>query len=421
MPQRYTPDIANSMNPSIASSSSAVSSRLRIVHYSPVMRIEMGGVVRAVLDWCTVMAARGHEVILVTCDASQLPADWNGADGKPKVVAIPGGRRPNGLVGPAAVRAWDKLLSPGTVIHLHTPWTASNMQMSWRARRRGVPYIVSIHGMLDDWSMRQRTLKKRFFLAAGGRHYLSAAARNHYTAVAERDQARKWIPGGRPAVIPCLVDLSPYRQLPGPQIAQAKFGIDNATPTLLFLSRLHEKKGVHTLIDAAAQLRRRGRAFRLIIAGAAAPAERDYEMGLRDQVHRLGLQETVAFVGLVTGLEKISLYQASDLFVLPTHQENFGLVLIEAMVCGKQVLTTRGTDIWQEIASAGGAIAENSADAFADAIARLLEDRTALAESGQRARQWAMRWLDMDRVAAEYEQLYAQVLAEAGVSRVIAS
>jgi len=400
------------MNSPIASSFTPVSSRLRIVHYCPDMRIEMGGVVRAVLDWCTVMAGRGHEVILVTWDASQLSADWNGADGKPRVVAIPGGRRSNALVGPAALRAWDKLLAPGTVVHMHTPWTASNMQMSWRARRRGVPYVVSIHGMLDDWSMRQRTLKKRFFLAAGGRRYLSAAARNHYTAAAERDQARKWIPAGKPAVIPCLIDLSSYRQLPGPHIAQAKFGLDQSTPTLLFLSRLHEKKGVHTLIDAAAQLRREGRALRVIIAGTAAPADRDYEIALREQVHRLGLDETVTFVGLVTGLEKIALYQASDLFVLPTHQENFGLVLIESMVCGKPVLTTRGTDIWQEIASAGGAIAENSAAAFAQAIARLLEDRTALAESGQRARQWAMEWLDMDRVAAEYERLYAQVLAE---------
>ena len=213
-------------------------------------------------------------------------------------------------------------------------------------------------------------------------------------------------------MIPCLIDLSSYRQLPGPHIAQAKFGLDQSTPTLLFLSRLHEKKGVHTLIDAAAQLRREGRALRVIIAGTAAPADRDYEIALREQVHRLGLDETVTFVGLVTGLEKIALYQASDLFVLPTHQENFGLVLIESMVCGKPVLTTRGTDIWQEIASAGGAIAENSAAAFAQAIARLLEDRTALAESGQRARQWAMEWLDMDRVAAEYERLYAQVLAE---------
>jgi glycosyltransferase involved in cell wall biosynthesis len=378
------------------------------------MKIEMGGVVRAVLDWCTVLAGRGHEMILVTCDASELPTDWNGADGKPRVVAIPGGRGVNGLVGRAALRAWDNLLSPGTVVHLHTPWTASNMQMSRRARGRGAPYIVSIHGMLDDWSMRRRTLKKRFFLAAGGRRYLSAAARVHFTAAAERDQARKWIPAGRPEVIPCLIDLSPYRQLPGPQIAQAKFGLDPSTPTLLFLSRLHEKKGVHTLIDAAAQLRRGGRPFRLIIAGVAAPADHDYEIALRDQVHRLGLDETVKFVGLVTGLEKTSLYQACDLFVLPTHQENFGLVLIESMVCGKPVLTTRGTDIWQEIASAGGAIAENSAADFAQAIERLLKDRTALAQSGQRAREWAMQWLDVGRVAGEYERLYAQVLAEAG-------
>jgi glycosyltransferase involved in cell wall biosynthesis len=284
--------------------------------------------------------------------------------------------------------------------------------MSWRARRRKVPYIVSIHGMLDDWSMSQRTLKKQLFLAAFGRRYLSSAARIHLSAAAESDQALKRLPAAKPAVIPCLVDLSPYQHLPGPQIAQGKFAIDKATPTLLFLSRLHEKKGVHTLIDAAALLQRRGRMFRLIIAGPAAKADRDYEKRLHEQARRLGLEKTVVFVGLVSGTEKISLYQASDLFVLPTHQENFGLVLVEAMVCGTPVLTTRGTAIWQEITSAGGTIAQNSADAFAQEIERLLEDRAALAESGRRARQWMMQWLNVDRVAAEYERLYEQVLVD---------
>src|ERR1700722_7971586 len=158
---------------------------MRIIHYSPGMRVSLGGVVRAVLDWCGVMAGRGHEVVLVVYDAPDLPADWDGSEGKPRVVNIPKASRPNGFVNGEAVRIWEEVLAGGGVAHLHCPWTASNMQMSRAARKRGVPYVVSIHGMLDEWPMGQGRWKKRLFLLGGGRRYLELADRLHYTAEGE--------------------------------------------------------------------------------------------------------------------------------------------------------------------------------------------------------------------------------------------
>jgi glycosyltransferase involved in cell wall biosynthesis len=209
-----------------------------------------------------------------------------------------------------------------------------------------------------------------------------------------------------------LIDLNAFHQLPGAGMARSKFGIASEVPTLLFLSRLHPKKGVEILIDAADLLRKRGVSLKVIIAGAAAEADRDYETKLREQVTRLNLADVVQFAGLVTGAEKISLYQAADLFVLPTHQENFGLVLIEAMACRTPVLTTRGTDIWQEIAAGGATISENTPAAMGESIQKLLADRSALAGTGQRSREWVMDRFDPDKLAAEYERLYAQLISE---------
>jgi glycosyltransferase involved in cell wall biosynthesis len=375
------------------------------------MRLELGGVVRSILDWCTVLAARGNDVTLVTDESPHdIPSDWNGQYGKPKVVRIPPAYRPNSFVPPQSVRLWRNLLAGGAVAHLHCPWTASNLQMSRVARRLGVPYIVSIHGMLDDWSMSQRGWKKRLFLALGGRRYLRAADRLHYTAAAERQQAERWVPGAAAAVLPCMVDLAPFQSLPGRQPALAAFpALAGDDPKLLFLSRLHEKKGVHLLIDAAALLRQTGQRFKLLIAGAGSA---DYESQLRRQTQRLRLEDVVSFLGMVKGVEKISLYQAADLFVLPTQQENFGLVLIEALAAGTPVLTTRGTDIWQEIAAAGGTIIDNTPTAISSALGSLLDDRASLAAQGQRGRQWVLKNLDSDKLASDYESLYAQVVQE---------
>jgi len=381
---------------------------MRIIHYSPGMRLELGGVVRSVLDWCTVLAARGHEVILVAYDSPDVPAGWDGQNGKPKIVRIPAASRPNFFVPREAVRIWRDVLANGGVAHLHTPWTASNLQMSRAARQMGVPYIVSIHGMLDDWSMSQHGFKKQMFLALGGRRFLRGAARLHYTAAAERQQAERKVPGSAGVVLPYLVDLAPFQSLPGREPALGAFpALGGDEPKLLFLSRLHEQKGLPLLLDAVALLKQKGRKFKLLIAGSGSA---EYESQLREQTKRLNLENVVSFLGMVSGVEKISLYQSADLFVLPTRQENFGLVLIEALAAGTPVVTTRGTDIWQDIAAAGGTIVESTPAAISTAVDRLLEDRGSLHGLGQRGRKWVMENLNTEKVAAGYERLYAEVL-----------
>jgi glycosyltransferase involved in cell wall biosynthesis len=385
--------------------------RLRIVHYLPLIRLADGGVVAAVLDWCTVMASRGHEVVMVTWDSPDAPKDWDGSNGKPKVVWVPPAASRNRKLPNEAMRIWKEQLLSGSVAHLHTLWMYSNIQFAAICREVGVPYIVSIHGMLDDWSMKQRGMKKRLFLAMGGRRYLTAAAAVQDTCLGERDQALQWLPKANHVVVPTLIDLDAYKQLPGPELARSRFGVSADVPLLLFVSRIHPKKGVDILIEAAGKLAAGGRKFQLVIAGAAGATERDYEEGLRRQIQRLGLSDRVQMTGLVTLAEKLSLQDAADLFVLPTFQENFGMVLVEAMAAGTPVVTTRGADYWQEIQAAGGTICENTADAFAKTVNRLLSDPAALAEAGRRGREWVSQTLNKETLTVNFEQMYSQVLA----------
>jgi glycosyltransferase involved in cell wall biosynthesis len=385
--------------------------RLRILHYLPLLKTAEGGVVAGVLNWCSLLAARGHEVILVTWDSPDAPKDWDGSPGKPKLVWVPPAPSRNRRLPEESVKIWDELLVPGTVAHLHTLWMSSNIQMAAACRRRGVPYIVTIHGMLDDWSMQQRGMKKRLFLASGGRKYLTAAGALHYTCQGERDQAAKWVPRGNHVVVPTLIDLSAYQKLPGPELACSKFGIGTELPILLFLSRIHPKKGVHVLIEAAGKLAARGKKFQLVIAGGALPAEAAYEEGLRQRIQQLGIADRVKMVGLVSAAEKLSLQEAADLFVLPTFQENFGMVLVEALAAGTAVLTTRGTDLWHEIEAAGSNICDNTPDTFAQAIDRLLSNPDLLAESGRRGREWVAQNLNETTLMDGFEQMYFERLA----------
>lgn len=387
---------------------------LRILHYLKSIRLEEGGVVRAVLDLCGALAAAGHEVTLLTYDDKDVPPEWKRAEpGHPRSIALerPSGRA--GRLGAGALERARAALREADVAHIHAVWIPSNAQIANEAAALGVPSIVTIHGMLDDWSMAQRHWKKRLYLALAGRKMLERAAFVHSTAEFERVQSVKWYPRGRAIVVPLVFDLSPFANLPGPDQARDAFPLAASDlPKALFLSRLHEKKGLPVLIEAARILKDRGTPVALLIAGSG---ETDYVDSLRAMVKDKGLDETTVFTGLVVGTTKVSLFEAADLFVLPTSQENFGFVLPEALACGTPAVTTRGVDIWPELEESGGAlIAEPTAEAFADAIAGLIADRARLEEMGRRGRAWVFDRLDGARVVGEYVRMYGQARTGAG-------
>ncbi len=378
---------------------------MRILHTIGDLVLEKGGVARAVLDLATHTADAGHEVLVASWNAPDAPPGWRG-DGSPRLISLQPPRM--GRFTPAdrillqdAVRSCD-------VVHLHTPWEITNLGLASACRRLGKPYVLTMHGMLDDWCMAQKGWKKRLFLRLGGRHMLEHAAFVHTTAAAELEQSRPWCPRARCVVVPLVFDLDPYRSLPGPAMARDAFGIVPDVPVVLFLSRAHPKKGIEILIDATRALRDRQVPVQVLIAGTG---DASYIASIESSIREAGLSEVVRLVGMVRGELKTSLYEAADVFALPTSQENFGLVLPEAMACRTPCITTKGVDIWPELTASGGAvIVEPTPEAFADAIEDLLRSPTELQEMGERARAWVFRELDPVLVRDRFSDLYRQAM-----------
>jgi glycosyltransferase involved in cell wall biosynthesis len=147
---------------------------VKICHYVREVRLELGGVVRAVLDFTGGLAAAGQDVTLIT--TYDEDATWEQDGPKPRVVRVGptsarGGRFPR-----AELERIRPIIAEADVLHLHGVWLSSNVQLARIAREVGTPYVWSTHGVLDDWSMSQRRLKKRLFLALWGRRALEQAA-----------------------------------------------------------------------------------------------------------------------------------------------------------------------------------------------------------------------------------------------------
>jgi len=375
---------------------------MNILHYIPSLDPTKGGPVRAVLDLARGLFSRGHEVSLLTCEAGEA----SNRNDLGRVVVLPGPPLSNQPFSSEQAAVAMHCIVSSEVTHVHGVWNYSNAQMGKMARRRGTPYFVSLRGMLDDWSVAQKPLKKRLFHIAVGRRHLERAAAIHCTAQGELDQSSKWFPNGRGIVIPNLLDLTPFRSPPGPGLARAAHPIlSNGRPNVLFLSRVHYKKGVDVLIDAAAILNRRGVACNTIIAGTGGDA---YLAEMKARVATADLGSEIAFVGHVGGDDKISLYQACDLFALPTSQENFGFVFPEALASGTPVITTKGVDIWPELVESGASsIIERTPLAFADEIQRLLTDGPARKAMADKAKPFVFRAFDEQSLLDRYEAMYA--------------
>lgn len=378
---------------------------MNIVQYIDSVELEKGGVVRAVLDLSQELAKAGHHVSIISHNLTDLPGTWDGTPGYPNGLHISAEKAKWNPILTNHLQTIQNYLKQADVAHLHGIWYPGTRQIASLCKKQGVPYIVTPHGMLDEWCMNQKGLKKKIYLALGGRAMLQNAQAVHCTALAEARQSEKYFPKGRAEVVPLVFDLSHFSDLPGTKPARQTFPeLFNGKPILLFLSRLHQKKGVTQLISAARLLRERDVEFNLAIAGTGDP---NYEKQIQDQIQSSRLNDSVQMLNFVSGIEKVSLYESADLFVLPTFQENWGFVTIEAMATGTPALTTKGVDIWPELEASGGAkISDGTPEAFADSIELLLQDKARLTQMGHTARQWVLNHFDTASIVNRYTQMY---------------
>ena len=386
---------------------------LKITHIAWDLRGEMGGPVRMVKDLCATLGKRGHQIQLLAArtDDQQQPAT---SGSNLHVKHLEPSILPLSLLSRRGLREARRLVKDADLVHLHVPWRAFNLQLSHSLADLDIPYVLTTHGALNDWAMRQKKFKKEAYLHIARRRLFGPARQIHFTSPAEEAQALTILPeiADKTEVLPCLIDLAPYRSLPGSSLAMESFPcIRRNVPKILFMSRLHPSKGLETLLAAAGMLRKRGVNFQLLVAG---PTRERYLQRMRDLAAQLGVAANTEFLGMVSGQKKLALYQAANVFALPTFSENFGLVLAESLACGTPVVTTRGTDIWRDLQNAGGQIIERTPEAFADRLEQLLTSPAEAVVKGTEGRDYIHSWLDTDKVASDYESFYSKA---AGVSQ----
>ena len=308
----------------------------------------------------------------------------------PRVQAFP-------IVGPASLQrapdmapVLEELAPDVTDVQGLWTWTSRVSLDYWRRHQK--PYVVTPRGMLDPWARHNSAWKKRLFAAFVENAHLRHAHCLRATAEMEAEHFREMGLRAPIAVVPNAIPIPKLAPRPASQRHQ-----------VLFLSRIHPKKGVDVLLQAWATLQDNHPNWDLVIAGID---ENGHEAELKAQAERLRLQR-VTFYGPVHGAAKDALYRGSDLFVLPTHAENFGLVIAEALAQEVPVITTTNAP-WSGLKEkrCGWWIPlnrERLVDSMTDAMSRPQADLRAM---GARGRTWIKTDFAPEHVVAKMRVLY---------------
>jgi glycosyltransferase involved in cell wall biosynthesis len=299
----------------------------------------------------------------------------------------------------------DDLVAGADIVHVHALWEEIQYRAARSAARRRVPYLVRPCGMLSPWSLARRKWKKKLYMAMRLRRTLNEATALHFTAAQERDLTA----GLRletPAIVePNGVDLREFESLPAEGTFRSRYPELAGKRVVTFLGRIHLQKGLNILIPAFAEAGLPDTT--LVLLG---PDSDGFGPGLRRRAAEAGVSDRVIFAGAVYGRDRVAALVDSDLFVMPSYHENFGIAAVEALAAGKPVIVSDQVNIHEEIAQAGvGGVVPLEVGRLAAALREWVTGEELRREAAARTRPFVWRMYDWDEIgrrwAAHYERI----------------
>ncbi len=393
---------------------------VRILHTIHTVNPATGGTAEAVLQLAIAHAKLGHSVEIASMD---VPDDAWVKESPVSVRALGPGRGSFGYS--AQLVPWlQQRAGDFDVVVAHGFWQHHNVGVSKALRGGATPYVLFPHGMLDDWFRRTyplKHLKKCVYWWLWQHRAMEQAAVVIFTSQEEwRSSRRSFTP------FRCRKEIVPLGIVAPPgDGARLRSAFLKAMPmlhdrrVLLFLGRIHEKKGCDLLVDAVRTLRgepawaAQGARPCVLFLGPCADAEYRKRLEARSKDESGAVD--IVWGDMVSGDLKWGAFYAADAFVLPSHQENFGVAVVEALACGVPALISNQVNIWREVVADGAGLAEPDDLAGTERLLRrwITMDAAERMKLKERARRCFAQRFEIDRAAERFLGVLQTVVATA--------
>lgn len=309
---------------------------MRIVHVIESLDPSNGGPPKIAACIAAGQAALGHDVRLVSMSEPERMDDIQTMlDSIPGISAVDNKvLKPISAIQQVLFKVAGKELSESIqwsdIVHVHNVWSPINIPACNQSRKYNKPYLILLNGMLDPWSLSQSSLKKALFLKLRYRDILNHAAALHLGNTDEEKLIKPLGLKSRGVIIPNGVYADEISRPETLDQVYSRFPILSNRPFMLFMGRIHYKKGLDVTVEAFADFAKTNGTVQLVIAGPEGGAEDD----ILARIKKHGLEERIHMVGSVYGNLKWQLLHAAECFVLTTRQEGFSVAVTEALGCG---------------------------------------------------------------------------------------
>lgn len=372
---------------------------MRVIHIVPAITEEASGPSYSVMRLCQSLIQSDEDLTLAALDWSPFPS-------MPAFMKVfPLGIGPRRLGRSPKMYQWlmaETARGKVDVIHNHGMWQMNAIYPGWAAKARKTNLVVSPRGTFSAWAMSHGSPAKRIFWPLLQRPALVQASCFHATAEKEHEDIRR-LGFNQPIVlIPNGIDIPELRQRTA-----------RSSRTLLFLGRIHPVKGIDILLRAWNGVVDRFPDWRLLVVGTDTGyrAQGGYLAQMKALAAQLKLKR-IEFMQPVYGEAKLSAYREADLFVLPTHSENFGMTVAEALAAGTPAIVTKGAP-WQglEVHRSGWWI-DHGVDSLVACLERAMSESSGeLLQRGLHGREWMIREFSWQTIGTKMHQTYRWLIA----------
>jgi glycosyltransferase involved in cell wall biosynthesis len=359
-------------------------------------------------------ARQGHWVAVLTTNAGTTAADGVVADERTMrhgVEVCYCARKPGfGIKSPSLEQAVRDRVGEFDILHISAIWHPVARAAHSAAHRHGVPVIVSPRGALGPYAWRRRRLLKIAYYFVFERAHFKAAAGFHLTSEKEATESTPYLFDRPYRIVPNGIDEQRWRRdEPAGRAWRVAHGIAKDDWLLLYVGRLHHKKGLEVLPAAIAEAQRsvRNQALRLVLVG---PNEDETLQRLENGAWQQLPAACLRWVPTLPEAALPAIYSAADVFLMPSLHENFGNSAIEALACGCRVLVSADTGCYEFARECGmAAVGSHSPAAWAGAILRAVRDGRR--QVGSREREQLLARIGLPVTATTMIGFYAEILA----------
>lgn len=389
---------------------------MRVLHVIPnyVPAYIYGGPVKSTHDLCRALSAKGVDVLVLTTNANgrgNLDVAVNtvlNVEGI-NVIYCRRGLPTWYYYSRDLLKALKAHIAGFDLVHIHSVYLYPTFAAANLARKYKKPYIINPLGAFDPQLIDFRSsFKKNIYIKMIERHNISGASVIHASSLYEKEAIVSMGVNVPVAVIPRGLNLKEYDKPLGMQGLEVKYPQLKGKRVILFLGRIDPQKGMELLISAFKMVILAGQDAYLVVAG---PAKESYLSYLKSLCVKEKIAERVIFPGPLFGIDKISAFYSSDIFVLPSFKESFGISVLEAMAVGLPVVVTKRIGLSPDIEECGcGIVTDYSPQYIRDAILGMLKDDVRRRDMGKKGRRLVEERFTWDNMSSKMISVYDSIL-----------